>query len=90
MGLPVPLVSGLQTSQNLGEQLLKFFGTGYIGGNLSVNSIGQVVPDDEITTKGVVREKVDEGDSIRLVLDVWCENQHGEKVIVGSASGLVH
>ena len=46
-------------------------------------------PDDEIITKGIVREKIAEGDAIRLFLEVWCENQHSEKVIVGTASGFV-
>ena len=36
----------------------------------------------------MVRERIEEGDRVRLILDVWLENQRGEKVLVGSASGL--
>jgi acyl dehydratase len=29
-----------------------------------------------------------EGDRTRVVVEVWCQNQHGEKTAVGTASGL--
>ena len=90
VGLQQPIVLGNQVIEHIFELLIKFFGRGYLGGKLSVKVIRHMHPDDEITTKGVVREKVVEGDAIRLILDVWCENQRGEKVIVGTASGLVH
>ena len=40
-----------------------------------------VRPGDELTCKGVVRE-VDGG---RAVIDIWAENQDGEKVTTGEA-----
>ena len=88
-GVDKPLVFASQVMEYLGEMLVKFFGEGYLGGNLSVSIIQPVVPEDVITTKGVVKEKAAEGNDVRLVLDVWCENQHGKKVIVGEASGLI-
>ena len=45
--------------------------------------------DDKITTNGIVREKVTKDDAVKLILDVWCENQHGERVVLGTATGLV-
>lgn len=88
-GLRKPVIAGCQLSEYAGELLIKFFGKGYMGGRLSVKFIGVVEPDDEITTKGVVTEKIVEDTKIRLVLDIWGENQRGEKVVVGTASGLV-
>jgi hypothetical protein len=38
---------------------------------------------------GVVKEKSAAGGATRVVVDVWCENQHGAKTAVGTASGLV-
>ena len=88
-GFRRPVVPGRQNTELIGEMLVKFFGEGYLGGNLSIAFIKVVEVGDELTTKGVVREKVVEGNAIRLILDVWCENQRGEKVVVGTASGLV-
>ena len=89
-GVDKPLAFASQVMEYLGEMLVKLFGEGYLGGNLSVSIIQSVFPEDTVLIKGLVREKVVEGEAMRLILDVWCENQHGEKVIVGKASGLVH
>jgi len=88
-GVDKPLVLASQVTEYIGELLIKFFGRGYLGGDLSVSYIRPMLPDDEIVTKGIVRERTAEGDVVRLLLEVWCENQHGEKVIAGTASGLV-
>lgn len=87
-GLRQPNIGGNQTAAFLGELFIKFFGEGYLGGKLSINFIGFVLPDDVITARGIVTDKIVEGDAVRLVLDVWCENQRGEKVLAGTASGL--
>ena len=72
----------------LGELFIKFFREGYIGGTLSFNLIRQTQLDDVLTAKGVITDKRPEGDRVRLELDVWLENQNGDKVLVGKASGL--
>jgi hypothetical protein len=36
----------------------------------------------------VVKEMRPEGAGPRVVVEVWCENQRGEKTAVGTASGL--
>lgn len=87
-GLREPNINGGQTAECLGELFIKFFGTGFLGGKLSISFIGFVAIDDEVTARGVVKERIEEGDNVRLVLDLWLENQRGEKVLVGSASGL--
>ena len=89
VGFRQPILAARQVTEHLGELLIKFFGVGYLGGKLSITFVGKMEVDDEITIRGVVREKVAEGEAIRLILDVWCENQHGEKGVVGTASGLV-
>jgi acyl dehydratase len=86
-GLREPNINGGQTAEYLGELFIKFFGTGFIGGKLSIKFIGYVALDDEITARGVVTERIEESDRVKLVLHVWLENQRGEKVMVGSASG---
>jgi hypothetical protein len=88
-GVDQPLVFASQIMEYFGELLIKFFGPGYLGGTLSLAIIRSAWPDDLLTVKGTVREKTIEGEKVRLMLDVWCENQHGEKVMVGTAGGLV-
>lgn len=88
-GVDQPMAIASQIMEYLGEMLIKFFGQGYLGGSLTVSILRSVWPDDVIVTKGIVREKITDGRDTRLILDVWCENQHGEKVLAGTASGLV-
>ncbi len=89
VGFKAPLIAGNHSAQFLGEQIVKFFGEGYIAGKISFINIQTLLPGDLVITKGVVKEKVAEGDAIRLTLDVWSENQFGEQVLVGTTSGLV-
>ena len=88
-GFPVPVVLGTQLAEYLGELLIKFFGKGVFRGTLSMIYLRIVEMDDEITVGGVVTDKIEEDGRVRLNLDVWCENQRGEKVVAGNASGLV-
>ena len=50
---------------------------------------GGVVDGKTVTVKGIIKDKQMENSRIRLVLDVWMENEEGQKIIVGSASGFV-
>lgn len=88
-GVDQPIAFASQVTEYIGELLIKFFGKGYLGGNLSLAYIRPIWPDDEIITKGIVREKTAEGDAVELLVEVWCENQNGEKVIAGTMSGFV-
>jgi hypothetical protein len=36
-----------------------------------------------------VKDLRPEADATRVVVEVWCENQHGQKTAVGTASGLL-
>jgi hypothetical protein len=88
-GLFAPNINGALVAGVLGELYIKFFGEYYLGGTLTFNLIRQVQLDEELTARGVIVEKVVEPQGVRLVLDVWLENQGGDKVLVGSASGVV-
>ena len=70
-----PNINGGQTAEYLGELFIKFFGEGFLGGRLAISFIGMVALDDVVTARGVVTERNIDGDRVRLVLDVWLENQ---------------
>jgi acyl dehydratase len=89
-GLPRALAQGRYPVAYLSERMLEFFGQGWIqGGKLEVTLVKGVYPGDTLTVKGVITDKVPEGNAIRLVLEVCLENQAGEPATAGIASGLV-
>jgi acyl dehydratase len=89
-GLPRALAQGRYPIGYISERMRDFFGTGWIqGGKLEVSLVKGIYPGDTITVKGTITDKVREGDAMRLVLDVWLENQNGEWATIGTASGLV-
>jgi acyl dehydratase len=58
-------------------------------GRLSLAFVAPAFAGDTLTAKASKREEQDEGAFIRHVYDAWCENQLGEVVTVGTASGVV-
>ena len=89
-GFRVPLAQGMMSTAYVSEMMTNFLGVGFVeGGNMSVTFTRPVYAGDRLTVHGVVTEiRVENGRS-RVTVEVWCENQHGEKTMVGSASGLL-
>ena len=88
-GLPRALAQGRYPVAYISERMLEFFGLGWIqGGKIDVAMVRGIFPGDTITVKGVVTDKQPEGDKLRLMLEVWLENQDGEKTTVGTASAV--
>ena len=85
-GFTVPITPGLMSYAFLSEMLVSFFGQAWINrGTLEVSFIAPVFVGDTITANGVVMETLAEDTDIKIVLEVWCENQAGRKVAVGTA-----
>lgn len=88
-GLGGTIAHGMLTLAYLSQMLMEFFGEGWVqGGHLSVTFLAPVRPGDRITARGTVVDAVREGQRVRLIAEIWCENQRGEKVIVGRAGGF--
>jgi acyl dehydratase len=87
-GLAEPNINGGQTAEYLGEMFIKFFGAGFIGGSLSVKFTGFVSIDDAVTVRGEVtgRDEQD-GGRVRLTVELRAENQDGQRVLAGTATG---
>jgi acyl dehydratase len=89
-GLPAPVATGPQVAALIFRQLRVCFGRGWIeGGRCELTFRRPVHVTDFCVARGVVKRREDGPDGVRLHCDVWIENQAGEKVIVGSASGPV-
>jgi acyl dehydratase len=89
-GLPAPVAIGPQVAALLFRQLRLCFGDGwFVGGKWDFSFRKPVFVTDFCSARGIVTGVAEEGDGVRVSCDVWIENQKGERVIAGTASGLV-
>ncbi len=89
-GFRTTLAQGMMSTAYVSEMMTKLLGAGFVkGGTMSVAFIKPVYAGDRLTVRGVVKEMRPESGGTRVVVDVWCENQHGEKTAAGSASGTM-
>ena len=87
-GFRAPLAQGMMSTAYVSEMMTQFLGAGFVaGGTMSMTFIKPVYAGDRLTVHGVVTEVRPENGARRVVVEVWCENQHGEKTAVGTASG---
>ncbi len=80
VGLDGVIAHGMLSMGFLGEYAAGIAGPQNVR-RLKVRFAAMVRPGDELTCRGVVREVADG----RVVLDLWAENQAGEKVTTGEA-----
>ena len=89
-GFRAPLAQAMMSTAYVSELMTRFAGAGFVkGGKMSMTFIKPVLAGDRLTVHGVVKDKQPEGARTRVVVEVWCENQQGEKTAVGTASGLI-
>ena len=89
-GFPAPLAQAMMSTAYVSELMTRFVGAGFVkGGRMAMTFIKPVLAGDTLTVHGIVKERQPEGARTRVVVEVWCENQHGEKTAVGTASGLL-
>jgi acyl dehydratase len=89
-GLSDRNASGSMFEGYLTELMIDLFGENWLReGKLELVFIRMVLIGDTLLPKAVVQSKRMEDSGTGFVLEVWCENQHGDKVVVGTATGLV-
>jgi 3-hydroxybutyryl-CoA dehydratase len=89
-GYPNSVAQGMMSADYISELMTNQLQRGWLlGGRLSLAFVKPVFCGDMLTACAAPREELDEGAFIRRVYDVWCDNQHGEAVTVGTASGVV-
>ena len=83
-GLPSPIQTGEMTSAYLAEMCVNHFGVEmFRGARVMCKYVASTLADEIITTHGTVREKQPKGDGYRFIVDIWCDNEAGEKRTVG-------
>ena len=81
-GLPAAIAAGVQFMSYIFEMLQRAYGDGSVAGSvLDVRIRAPVFAGDRVTARGIVSGS----EAGHVSLDVWCENQRGERVIVGKA-----
>jgi acyl dehydratase len=89
-GFRAPLAQAMMSTAYVSELMTRFVGAGFVkGGTMSMTFIKPVFAGDRLTVHGVVRERRPEQGRTRVVVEVWCENQDGDKTAVGTATGLL-
>ena len=89
-GLSTVVVSGTQWEGYLVGLLVEIFGMAWFrGGQLDIKIPRSVKIDETVQPKARLEGREQEGDAVRIALSVWCENQDGEQVMVGTAACAV-
>lgn len=89
-GLPERVASGPMREGHLVELMIDLFGDNWlIGGEMSLKFIAYVLPGDALLPMASIKSKIPSSSGTKFILDVWCENQHGNKVVLGSAVGWI-
>jgi acyl dehydratase len=89
-GFKTVLAQGMMSTAYVSELMTKFLGKGFVqGGTMSMSFVKPVYAGDTLTVHGTVTDVRVEARGTRVVVDVWCENQDGQKTAVGIASGVL-
>lgn len=89
-GFRAPLAQAMMSTAYVSELMTRFLGAGFVkGGTMSMTFIKPVFAGDRLAVHGVVKERRPEHGRTRVVVEVWCENQDGDKTAVGTATGLL-
>ena len=91
LGTTYTIASGRMSVAFASESLRKFFGGEVFNhsGTVNLKFLRPVKEGDTITVGGTVnsREKVENG--TKVTVDLYCENQNGDKTAVGQGSAIV-
>jgi acyl dehydratase len=83
-GLAGPIQTGEMSSAYLAEMCVNHFGRNFFrGARMQCKYVNSVVANEVIVTGGVVRDKMPKGNGFRFTVDIWAENDSGQKKTVG-------
>lgn len=83
-GLAAPIQTGEMSSAYLAEMCVNHFGPAFFrNARIVCKYVASTLADEVITTHGVVRDKTPKGNGYRFTVDIWCDNEAGEKKTAG-------
>jgi acyl dehydratase len=82
-GLRAPIQTGEMSSAYLSEMCVNYFGRNFFtGARMVCKYVSSTYANEVITTYGVVREKTPTEAGYRFRVEIWAENDEGEKKTV--------
>jgi 3-hydroxybutyryl-CoA dehydratase len=91
LGTSFPIASGRMSVAFASEALRKFFGSQVFNhtGSVNLKFLRPVKDGNTVTVHGMVnsRQKVENGTLVTV--DIYCENQNGDKTAVGQGSAVI-
>ena len=87
LGTPYAIASGRMSLAYAAEALRRYFGADafHHTGTLNLKFLRPVRPGDTLSVSG----REDEAVGTRVFVEVWCENQRGERTAAGIGSALI-
>lgn len=87
VGLPAPIATGEMSTSFMSELLARTFGPAWVRrSKLRSRYVSPVYAGDTITVSGQIAAVETDAGATRIDAEVWCENQSGQQVTVGTAS----
>jgi acyl dehydratase len=84
-GLPAPIQSGEMSSAYIAEMCVNHFGAAmFRNARVVCKYIASTHANEVITTHGRVSAKTPKGNGFRFTVEVWADNEQGEKKTVGT------
>lgn len=89
-GLAAPIQTGEMSSAYLAEMCVNHFGAAmFRNARIVCKYVASTLANEVIVCRGVVRDKTPKGNGFRFTVDIWCENEAGERKTVGWAEADV-
>ncbi|MES2483754.1 MAG: MaoC family dehydratase [Pseudomonadota bacterium] len=83
-GLAAPIQTGEMSSAYISEMCVNNFGANFFrNARIVCKYVASTLANEVITTHGVVTEKTAKGKGYRFKVDIWADNEAGEKKTVG-------
>ena len=84
-GLHAPIQTGEMSTAYIAEMCVNHVGAAFFrNARMECKYIASILANDIITTGGVVSAKEPKGDGYRFTLDVWADDEHGQRKTVGT------
>jgi acyl dehydratase len=83
-GLKSPIQTGEMSSAYLAEMCVNYFGKSmFQNARIACKYVASTYANEIITTHGIVREKTPKGDGFRFKVEIWADNEQGERKSTG-------